>query len=486
MRKHRIQSMILCSLLLLGLSTPLFANTLYMPEGYVADGVEEFVAILNSSDKTAKGEVKIYYDDGSKSSFEVKFPPKQRTGFSLKEKGTELKKPFSTVIDTDQDITATLIHYDNGTALGANFTTVKDSMWSIAGGGPANNTRDYLSIFNPNDFKVDVELSVAGDGYDPFPKKYNFSIEKERRHSFAVHEFLTDANVRNEIYGMMLFARKSSDTSKSADIVVALSHYEDSLKDGILTIATPGADTTLDPSLHTYGHPTGFVAEGWANDQAFEYVNILNPNDFPIKLKLTVQYNDGITEHQEVSYIRSKQRIAYKISDHVRKNEGYMLKYEAVSRYSSWSKPCVPGKAPPCDGESVNAVVNFSHFDNAGLNGVEFKSKGSKKWEFAEGYRKPGRVKEYLLIYNPSATDANVKVTFIYNDGQDPTEVNLLVEAGKKNGLALHEKNPPLRDKDGGIWYGINIDSSEEIIPYFTHYDLEFGGSFALAGSEKP
>jgi len=484
MRKYRIQSIILCSLLLLGLSTPLFAFTYYMPEGYVADGVDEFVAILNSSDKTAKGEVKIYYEDGTKSSFPVQFLPKQRSGVTLKDNGVKLNKAFSTLIDTDQDITATLIHYDHGTALGANFTKVKDSMWSIAGGGPASNTRDYLSIFNPNDFKVDVELSVAGRY--PLPKKFKFTIEKERRYSFAVHEFLTDENVRNKIYGLMLFAKKSSNTSQSADIVVALSHYDDSLKDGILTIATPGADTTLDSSLHTYGHPTGFVAEGWANDQAFEYVNILNPNQtFPIKLKLTVQYNDGITETQEVNYINSNERVAYKISDHVRKNKGYMLKYEAVSSYSSWPKPCVPGKTPPCNGDPVNAVVNFSHFDNSGLNGVEFKSKGSKKWEIAEGYRKPGQVREYLLIYNPSGTDANVKVTFTYDDAQLPTVVNLLVEAGKKNGLALHEKNPPLRDRDGGIWYGINIDSDVEIIPYFTHYDLNFGGSFALAGSEK-
>jgi hypothetical protein len=37
--------------------------------------------------------------------------------------------------------------------------------------------------------------------------------------------------------------------------------------------------------------------------------------------------------------------------------------------------------------------------------------------------------------------------------------------------------------REGNIWYGIRVDSDQNIIPYFTHYDLKFGGSFALNGT---
>lgn len=472
MRKYRRPS-IVTGALLLGLSTnPIIAGTLYMPEGYVGDEIDEFVAILNTSDETAEGEVKIYYQTGESISFPVSFLPKQRTGFSMKDKGVEFDKRFSTVIETDQDITATLIHYDHGTALGANFTSVTDQMWSIAGGGPlADNVRDFLTIFNPNSDEVEVELLIAGQS-SPLPKTFNFSIEKQRRHSFHVHEFVVEDEARWQPYGLMLIA--------DAPVVASLSHYDDGLKDGTLMIATPGTGASTG-RLNTYGRPTGFVAEGWANDQAFEYVHILNPNEkFNIKVLLTVQYNDGFTETQEIGPITPYQQLPYKVSDHVRKNEGYMLQYKAVS-----AADCTSNRSLPCSGTTVNAVVNFSHFDNAGLNGVEFKSKGFKHWEFAEGYRNPGRVQEYLLVYNPSNKDAEVTVTFFYDDGQNPTIARLHVEAGKKSGLALHGDEPPLRDREGGIWYGTMIHSTEEIIPYFTHYDLVFGGSFALVGNGR-
>jgi hypothetical protein len=54
------------------------------------------------------------------------------------------------------------------------------------------------------------------------------------------------------------------------------------------------------------------------------------------------------------------------------------------------------------------------------------------------------------------------------------------VEAGKKNGLALHNEASV---RDGDIWYGSIVESDVPILPYFTHYDLGFGGSFALEGT---
>lgn len=138
-------------LLLLTLYSPhiIHAATLYMPEGYIADDTEEFLAILNSGDKDAQGTITFYYDDGETVSDEVNFPANQRSSLDVKQFGVEFNKPFSTVIETDETITVTLIHYANGSALGANFTDTTSTKWSIAEGFESDKTKDFLSIFNP-------------------------------------------------------------------------------------------------------------------------------------------------------------------------------------------------------------------------------------------------------------------------------------------------------------------------------------------------
>lgn len=446
-------------------SLPIEAGILYMPEGYVGEKIDEFITVLNSSDKEAKGTATIYYDDGEKQEFAISFPPKQRSGLTLKDT-VKPNRRFSTKLSTDYDITASLIHYDNGSALGADFSPVLSKTWTIAEGFKSDNTRDYLTIFNPSDSTIEVKLSLSG-GVVCCQNKSDFTltIGKQRRFSVDLHQFVTqNLNSWNKTYGIII--------ESPEPIVAALSHYDTDLKDGVLLMGHPNL-----------GEPEGIVSEGWISPKGFEFVNILNPSEKYIKVTLTAIFNEGgVAQDLSTQYLYSYQRLGLYLNDFLPKEKPYMLRYKAEEEY--WDPNTQQQKVRP-----TNVTAEFLHYDLNGLNGVGFSNTPAKHWEFSEGYyddTDPNRIQEYLLIYNTTLVDSNIKVTIYYDDGKDPTILNLPVKAKSKDGFALHahDSKANLRKRiKGGIWYGIMIDADQPVIPYFTHYDTKFGGSFALNGT---
>ncbi len=453
-----------------------------MPEGYVNGSIDEFIGVLNTTNAIAKGKATLYYEDGDTLTFDVTFPPKQRSGFTTKDQGARWDIGYSTVIETDQEITATLIRYDNGRSLGANFTSTLSKEWSIAEGVISESVFDYLSIYNPNDSEVTVNLKI------PTPASYNtdesisFRIKGKRRFSLALHDYLRTSDMLSKgmIYGVLLTANQN--------VVTSLSHFDNNLGDETLTMAYPFRRSNQ-----------GFIAEGWMSDQGTnEWISIINPNKYNIDIKIITHYNNGVSQtlfNGQSLYLSRNPRVGRGLYNLVTHNLGYALEYQAtVSESNSWnnnntaSDPFTSSLLqfiPPV-GTQAPVIANFVHFGLEGLNSTQFTSEGKKHWEFAEGYRSfnKGDVTEYLLIFNPNSTKATATVTVFYDDGQYPTTINLEIEPNVKNWIALHD-DPRIRDRSeyGGIWYGIMVDADMKVIPYFTHYD--FGSSFALEGTGK-
>ncbi|MEZ5673579.1 MAG: hypothetical protein R3E08_14875 [Thiotrichaceae bacterium] len=98
-----MRSMILYLLFLYSFSSVALATpvTLYMRGSYVSDkGIDEFVAVLNTSDKTAlSATISIFYEDNNFAKFTREFPAKRRDGFSL---NTLKNIGFSTVIESSE------------------------------------------------------------------------------------------------------------------------------------------------------------------------------------------------------------------------------------------------------------------------------------------------------------------------------------------------------------------------------------------------
>ena len=429
--------------------------TLYMPEGYLDEGVMEFVGVLNSGSEAANGTCEVYYDDGTSETFSVVFPPHQRSTLIMADMGIGSKKRFSTVLKTDRRITATLIHYENGRALGANFTSVSSTRWSIAEGYATDHTRDILSLFNPNDAAVEVDVALHPTPWHE--GKLTVRIGGKEKATVDIHEYI-DEDLYPYAYGVTM--------TSDLPIVAALSRFDDAFGDGMLFMATPN-----------FGEGSGFVAKGMRNDKTVEFVDLLNLNDFGISLELNIHYSDGITHTMERYVGGYGQWNSILLTDDglvMRKGVPYAIEYKAYRDYY-WNNK-----------EEVPLIANFIHAEAGQMEGTRFQNSPHRYWEFAEGFRDadPDSVQEYLDIFNPSESSAVGAIIIYYDDGMDPTKIPFEIEPNGKTSFILHEldalRSPPV---PGGISYGIRIDSNIGVIPYFSHHDTHIGGSFALNGT---
>ncbi|WP_353572922.1 hypothetical protein [Candidatus Albibeggiatoa sp. nov. BB20] len=421
-------------------------NTLYMPEGFIGDNIEEFVALLNTHEEPVDATCSIYYEDGTGFSFPLKLLPEQRSSFSLKDKGVQFYRPFAMVIEPSKRITATFIHYGEGNvALGANFTPVTSKKWSTAQGfyNHEDKVRNYLVGFNPSDESANIELRITGFS-DAFPRDINLTVAPKSRFSVKLQDYL-NTQIPEQPIGALI--------SSDKEIVVGMTQYDDFLNDGIFIIAEP-----------SWGNTSGYVSEGWLSESGFEVVNVMNPNDTQARISLRninpySIFNDIILEPY--------QQTAIVLKDFLPKNQPL-----SISVAADYGK---------------NIVANFNHFDLSGLNGVNFSPNAHTHWEFAEGFR-GNDVLEFLLIrristYYP-ASDIKVKVKLYYSDGQANAEIDLVIpDREDKVALFLHEDDRVRSNPDQGILYGITIDAEQPVIPYFAHYDFNFGGAFALSGT---
>ncbi|MDM8567673.1 hypothetical protein QUF74_18760 [Candidatus Halobeggiatoa sp. HSG11] len=244
---------------------------------------------------------------------------------------------------------------------------------------------------------------------------------------------------------------------------VTISRYDSTFNDGMLFMATPGMGETF-----------GYVANGFKIKNDHEFLDLLNLNNFPVKLALTIHYIDGIsqtTEHYVAGY---NQWTGILLTDDkivTRSNISYAIEYKATSYYNNQYAP---------------VIANFIHARTNHMEGIRFQQNSHRHWEFAEGFRASNKydTRDYLYIFNPSNVEATGKITIYYDDGLEPTEIPFTISSHTKKSFALHNMDE-LRNSHswGGIAYGIHIDSNLGVIPYFKHQDANFGGSFALRGT---
>lgn len=479
------------------------ADKLYMPEGFLADEIEDYIAVLNSSHTVATGTLFVYYDDGARQDFAVEFPPEQRITLSLKGLGVKLETPYATMLETNRTITAAFVHYDHGYALASHLTPTLSRQWGLAEGYVSSWTRDYLTLLNPSSDTAEVNLRLLYQYnyyyYGALPQYFTLRIEPNRRFSVDLHKYLR-RQYRNQPYGFTL--------TSTRPIVAALSHYDDALGDGSLIIATPSSQ----------GNRNGFVANGQVPNNGFEIINVVNPHKYSVDFDVILHYDNSVSQIFSFMGLYNESRRGLNISDLANRDEIYAVEYRSfVSHYNSnWHKQGIPAPGTP-----VPTLVNFVHVEHdtrigKGMDGVEFTSSGHTHWEFAEGYRSAPRLEEseeevgseeeagseeqsgseeentppqdiieqYLMIYNPSLSTATVDVTLYYEDGKMPTVITMAIGSSRKSILALHE-HELVRVEENGIRYGIKVTSTVPVIPYFTHKDRAANNSFGLIGVRR-
>jgi len=424
----------------------------YMPEGYTDFGVSEFIGVLNSSAQPATGDIIFCYADGTEESYPVYFPEYQRATLDIQAMGIKEKMAFSTVLKTDRKVTATFMSYNHGMALGENFTDIKSTRWGVAEGLASKSTSDFLCIFNPNTYPVDVEVTIH-----PNPWRdglITVRVDAKSRATLALNDFITD-NFYPFAYGITL--------ESTGAVVASMSRYDFGFNDAMLFMATPNI-----------GEASGYVADGIRTDRSYSYLDFLNVNGFGVNIALTINYIDGIS-HTTEHYMAANQWRGIELNEDIvsRENVPYSIEYESTIDGYYWYQ-----QAP--------VLADFVHAYPGRMEGVRFQQKSHRYWEFAEGYRSASenQISETLQIFNPSESVATGSVTLYYDDGVDPTVVTFRISSHEK-AIFEFEKIAEIRAAHswGGISYGIRIDSDTGVIPHFSHQDKHSGGSFALNGT---
>jgi hypothetical protein len=450
-----------------------------MPEGYINEHIDDFVAVLNTNTRTVTGNLRVYYTDGESQTYPVSFPPEQRSGVVMRFTGVKWNQPYGMALETDLPVTAALLHYDyeKKAALGEHFSPTLSREWSVAEGYMSNWTRDYLTLLNPNNTTVEarVNLFYRYRPYPPLPQYFDIRIKPNSRFRLDFHEFLSDYIWRRE-YGFTLQAEQP--------VSVALSHYDENWQDGSLIMGTPSI----------LGSHNAYVAHGVSNN-SFEVLNILNPHSFSVDLDVILHYPDGISQVFSYLGIGSESRQGLDISqlDATDSHIGYAIEYRAYASHYNYGDDKAPTGGTP-----VAVITNYVNLSENAVQGSRFTEQPRTYWEFAEGCKAAG-VTEYLSIYNPSKQDATVDVTVYYDDGGEirgmrdgetavvayedaKTTFSINIPAGDWQRLAMHEQ-ANIRSREGsGMWYGIAVSASQPVIPKLQHSDSLWGGSMALDG----
>lgn len=115
--------------------------------------------------------------------------------------------------------------------------------------------------------------------------------------------------------------------------------------------------------------------------------------------------------------------------------------------------------------------VNFSHYDFGSATGEAFTTDTNTTWGIPQIQKGTG-LNDFLLWTNVSDTDAEVTVTFTFNDGSTFV-FNAQTQSFRRGGLAI-DNIPQLPDGD----FSAVVTSTQPIVASLTHY-FNDGGSAA-------
>lgn len=445
-----------------------FPFVAYYPEGYASDQINEFVPITNHNDFEVDFELHARYEFGERDQLiaEGKIPGKTRGGVTISEvtrpQDTVVRRrePYSLVLLATAPLSATLSHYDFGTAIGESFTTVTSGAWMFPDGlKKGDSTRDFFLVYNPNDRETSVEFTFYQDNAPTITK--TLVLGAQRRGGWAVNDITEVVEGR---YSVRIFA--------DAPIVAAESHYDFAQERGFGALGMPeggGADgivplASFDQDFYDVnGDDSG---RGVPRFPADGFISILNTNTDTAAVAVTLTFKfeaDSLPTQDRTVVVPAASRRTVSLRD-----LAIPLDAEFAVVYRATAPVAVAG----------------SRFQGMDATGVTASHVAATTWDFAEGYmhrhRAGGGILETITIFNPRAADIHVAVTLMFTDGRTLSEVIDLAPSQLRS-LRLHDLEPLMA---WGLeeWYGVRVQTSSPIVAHLEHWDNTNGGGFATLG----
>ncbi|HYE03595.1 MAG TPA: hypothetical protein VD963_10220, partial [Phycisphaerales bacterium] len=430
---------------------------LYYPEGFANNRASSFVPVVNPNDEPARVVILARYETGTATQvlFDQVVPAGTRTGITIStpalyaanQQLVRKDTPFALEVRSSLPVGATLSHFDFGISTGQAFTSEASTTWTFGEGFKGVGVHDFLVFQNTTEEEIKVTLTVYRENSGDI-RVFTQNVEGLRRGGW---------NLGAMPIGDGPFAVR---VDAEGPIVAALTHFDTNIGGGFGVLGLPGA-----------GSAVGLVPEGQLGLNAqTEFITILNPTTSPATVTFTFFFaNQGAFRHQVT--IPALRRGGFSVGE--------------LPGFPQGTQPYSVGYESD---QPVSATL--ASYGADGGSGSRFTGTAASLWLFSDGFR-PGAgalVREYLRLFNPSATDVTVEITMIFEPN---------AEAGDAGGAEVFRQTLPsraavnfdvhqfvsgerrLRD----TFYSIRVKSPEPVVAFMGHIDLNLGSGFGTLGT---
>jgi len=442
-----------------------FNNRLFFPEGFASAQTSEFVSIANPNDFDVRYSLVLRFETGERDvviANNVLIEAGSRGGQTLSRlgditEGVRPNTPFAIEIVSDGVLGATLSRFDFSTSQGETFTTQTARQWTFGRVEREPGVRDFIVMFNPADFAVDVTLSATlANGSTVQTTK---RVEGLRRSGFAIDQL---QNFPQGVFGATLTATPVNPANDAAfdGVVASISHFDVAEAKGFGLLGDP-LGGALAGSINNITQGTESQAE----------VVLFNPGSSTASVELTGRFiRADLPEIARNIDIPARGTVVLNGAQlGLIQNQPAGFFYESdvpVSVVFSEDRPT------DSNGQAANTLVGTNFF---------FGDAFIRRNLAGELYF------ETLSLFNPSGSAIDIQVEFFYVNGNSET-FNFNVDGRDFEEFVIHENEqflapttPDGQSKTAA--FSIQVTSSSPFSTSLNHFDLFFGSGWGASGA---
>jgi len=352
----------------------------YFAEGCTAGNFDEFICMMNPTDKVANVNAQYMKPDGSVVGGSYTVQPFSRFTINVGDIGGLESTDLSTHLSSDQPIAAERSEYfyeyygKNGGTDSAGLSA-PGKVWYLAEGYTGGDFDEYVLVQNPNPVAGTAHVMFMKPDGQTFVRDY--AIQATSRLTIHVDDI-------PELAGTDVSTRVTCDQPVVVERSQYFNYYGRDDGNASAAVAAPAKQW--------------FLAEGYTGDEFDEYVLIQNPGAAAGKAHVTFMCSDGFTMTKDYDLVpRSRFTI------HV--DEIPELASKEVSTRIDASVDVIAERA-----------MYFTSYGRTGGADAPGVSAATKYWYLAEGYT-GGEYDTYVLMMNPNATPVHVDVNYLLPGG---------------------------------------------------------------------
>ncbi len=366
------------------------ATTWYLAEGYTGGSFDEWVLLQNPGNNSAECQVTFMKPDGSTVLQNITIDPTSR--YTIHANAAVPNESISTKVESTNGIGIIVeraMYWDAGgidwagghSAIG---TTDTATTWYLAEGYSVGNFDTYVLIQNPS--SSNAQCLVTFMKPDGSTVALTVTVAATGRYTIYANSYVPNESFSTRVVSL-----------NGVGVIVERAMYWDA--GGMNWIGGHSAIAANDTAT------TWYLAEGYTGGSFDTYVLIQNPSSTSAECQVTFMKPDGSTVSQE-------------------------LTVAGTSRQTIHVNSAVPDESVSTTVESTNSVEiiveRAMYWDANGVNWIGGHSSmgttaTATTWYLAEGYT-GGTFDEYVLIQNPNASSASIKVTFMKTNGNNVVE----------------------------------------------------------------